>query len=91
MSWENVLKDLRRRATSPEAMATRMGSGKYRSQQPPMFPKEDSKPYTGDCKVGKCDATSCMHNQDNKCTLPTVTIRPDSRCGQFMSKSQPMR
>ena len=40
MSWEIMLKDLRSRATNPEAMATRMGSGQYQPRDKPMFDKE---------------------------------------------------
>ena len=76
MSWEIMLKDLRSRATSPEAMATRMGSGQYQPRDKPMFEQAD-------CKVEVCAATQCFHNRNNKCTLPTITITADGNCGKY--------
>jgi len=77
MSWKNTIKkDLRSRATSPEAMATRMGSGQYQSRDKPMFEQAD-------CKVEICRATSCIHNKNSKCTLPSIMIKPDGGCEQF--------
>jgi|GEM_PF-3795753 len=79
MTWENTIKkDLRSRATDPKAMATRMGSGQYQPQSKPMFPS--------DCKVSDCAATQCLHNKNNKCTLSSVTIKPDGTCGKFAKK-----
>lgn len=79
MTWENILKDLRSRATSPDAMATRMGSGRYQPRDKPMFQQSD-------CRVEVCSATQCLHNRNNKCTLPTITIKPDGGCGKFAKK-----
>ena len=73
MSWEKILKDLRSRATNPDAMATRMGSAKYESQNNPMFGQ-------GDCKVRKCDAIRCKHNLNRKCKLPEVDLDDDGQC-----------
>ena len=85
MSWEEILKDLRSRATSPEAMATRIGSGNYspvKTQIGSQHPEMQTAPKA-DCKVRTCSATSCLHNRDKKCTLPSITIKPDGGCEQF--------
>ena len=75
MSWEIMLKDLRSRATSPEAMRTRMGSGQYQSRDNPMFDKEEF----SDLKIVKVlnEALKLLQNKPNVTALSIDSILID--------------
>ena len=34
------------------------------------------------CKVSVCPVTECIHNENNKCTLPEIELDEDATCKQ---------
>ena len=40
----------------------------------------------GQCKIDKCLATKCKHNENQNCTLNFVIITSDAKCQQFTRK-----
>ena len=40
----------------------------------------------GECKINKCLATKCKHNENQNCMLDAVIITSDAKCKQFTHK-----
>ena len=42
-----------------------------------MFPPE------GECKINICEATTCEHNKNKKCTKEVVDVFPNGKCKSY--------